>query len=426
MPGRAAPPQDPVSLTLDGARVVAQRGEPVAASLVGAGLLSLARSPKFHRPRGPACLRGGCDGCLARVDGVPNVMTCLVPATEGMQIRSQNTLGSRDVDLLRVTDWFFPDGMNHHELFAGVPGVQTLMQTFARRVAGLGRLPKEVREPRPAVRRSVDVLVIGAGAAGMAVALAARDRGRQVEIVEESFVPGGSLLALSGADQTPWSSLLSRFRDGVASGALRLRGRTTAGGVFGDDVLLAGGEGAEVITARDVIFATGAHDGALAFEGNDVPGVLSARAAGLLASRGIWVGARVVVVAAPGAGTFGEAFVRAFEALPGAKGRTVTLRQGEVRAVVGSSRVKGVHVRSAQGDENLPADALVLDAPRAPAYELAAQAGARLVHGPTGYVVTTEGPGALRPGFWAVGEVIGAPLEPASVETAARALASAL
>ena len=30
-------------------------------------------------------------------------------------------VGSKDTDLLRVADWFFPEGMNHHELFAGVP-----------------------------------------------------------------------------------------------------------------------------------------------------------------------------------------------------------------------------------------------------------------------------------------------------------------
>src|SRR5215472_5786719 len=134
-------PQDPVTIRLDGASVVAGRGEPVAVALVADGKLALARSAKFHRPRGPSCLRGACDGCLARVDDVPNVMTCLCPAHEGLVVETQNILGSREVDLLRMTDWFFPEGMNHHELFAGVPGVQSLMQAFARRVAGLGKMP---------------------------------------------------------------------------------------------------------------------------------------------------------------------------------------------------------------------------------------------------------------------------------------------
>src|ERR1700690_3632537 len=138
---RVHPPRDPVALQLDGEDIVADRGEPVAIALIAAGHLALARSPKFHRPRGPSCMRAACDGCLARVDETPNVMTCMVAAAEGTAVVSQNRLGPREVDLLRMTDWFFPDGMNHHELFASVPGVQSVMQAFARRVAGLGRMP---------------------------------------------------------------------------------------------------------------------------------------------------------------------------------------------------------------------------------------------------------------------------------------------
>ena len=132
-----------MNVTLDGEPLVAQRGEPLVAALVAADDLVLARSPKFHRPRGPSCLRAACDGCLARVDDTPNIMTCMLAARDGMSVVSQNRLGSRDADLLRMTDWFFPEGLNHHELFAGVPGVQSIMQSFARRVAGLGRLPAE-------------------------------------------------------------------------------------------------------------------------------------------------------------------------------------------------------------------------------------------------------------------------------------------
>src|ERR1700758_3621289 len=138
---RVQPPRDPVTLQFDGRSIVAERGEPAAVSLLAAGHLALARSAKFHRPRGPACLRAACDGYLGRVDDVPNVMTCRVTAADGMRVETQNVVGSRDMDLLRMADWFFPEGMNHHELFAGVPGVQRVMQAFARRVAGLGKLP---------------------------------------------------------------------------------------------------------------------------------------------------------------------------------------------------------------------------------------------------------------------------------------------
>ncbi|MEZ4375267.1 MAG: 2Fe-2S iron-sulfur cluster-binding protein, partial [Polyangiaceae bacterium] len=52
----------PVRVFHDGHALEAEAGEPVAISLIGAGRLLLARSPKLHRPRGPYCLRAACDG----------------------------------------------------------------------------------------------------------------------------------------------------------------------------------------------------------------------------------------------------------------------------------------------------------------------------------------------------------------------------
>src|ERR1044071_788857 len=105
---RLSPVRDPVTLTFDGKSIVAERGEPLAVALLASGESVVARSPKLHRPRGPSCLRGDCDGCIARVDGVPNVMTCMRAARGGEHIETQNVVGSRESDLLRVTDWFFP------------------------------------------------------------------------------------------------------------------------------------------------------------------------------------------------------------------------------------------------------------------------------------------------------------------------------
>ena len=382
---------DPVRIRFDGDDVTAERGEPVAAALVRAGILAIARSPKFHRPRGPSCFRSACDGCLARVDGVPNVMTCMTEARDGMVIEAQNTLGSRDTDLLRVTDWFFPEGMNHHELFAGVPGVQQVMQVFARRVAGLGRIPTEKAQARPAVRRAVDALVVGAGPSGIAAAVRLRELGRDVEIVDDALEPGGS--ARATFDER-FDTLIASLPESGAT----LRLRTTVAGIYGDDVLVVSPTGAEIVTARTLVLATGAHDGVLAFEGNDLPGVMSARAGAWLLGRGVHLGERVVVAIAPGGGPFGEAYARV------AKNTTVV--HAPPTAVEGSTRVK----RVAFGDKDLPATALLVDAPRAPAYELAEQVGATLAHEPRGYVVRAER-GRIREGVFAVGEVTGCPLD---------------
>jgi sarcosine oxidase subunit alpha len=394
-----------VTITFDGTEVEAVRGEPVCAAIVRSGTLAIARSAKFHRPRGPSCMRGACDGCLARVDEQPNIMTCLVPAEEGLTVTSQNTLGSREVDFLRVTDWFFPEGMNHHELFAGVPGVQQVMQAFARRVAGLGKLPKEAVPVRPAPRREVEAVVVGSGPAGMAAAALLAKQGKKVEVLDDALAAGGSMRALGG-----WTILENPFTREVNRGSIRLRTSTTLGGIYEDELLVAGDDGAEVLKAKTLVLAPGCHDGVLAFEGNDVPGVMSARAGGLLLSHGAVPADRVLVVIPEGGGPFGEAFARAAQAEPARC--EVTVVRGDPLEVSGSSQVKKVRVATAEGEKTFKAGALLVDAPRSPAYELCAQAGAKLRHEPRGYVA--EGP-RIRPGVYAVGEVIGTPLDPQAI-----------
>jgi sarcosine oxidase subunit alpha len=407
------PLRDPVSVWLDGEPARAERGEPVAVALLAAGHLALARSPKFHRPRGPSCLRGACDGCLARVDDVPNVMTCRVPAEEGMRIETQNVAGSRETDLLRVTDWFFPEGMNHHELLAGVPGAGRVMQTLARQVAGLGRLPKEPKAPVAARRTRADVLVVGCGPAGMSAALELANRKRSVLVVDDDLSVGGCLAALPGEARRPWEPLLGAFRAGVAGGNIVVRLRTTAAGVYGSDVLVASGAGVEVIEAASLVLAPGAHDGTLDFAGNDLPGVVSARAAGRLLGYGVRLGKRGVVVLAPDGGPFGAAFADASPEVARVSGIPTRAR--------GSARVRAVEV----GGRELPCDLLVIDGPRAPAYELCAQAGAELTHEPRGFVVRTREGGRIREGVFACGEVTGTLLDPGLVAREAVALADA-
>jgi sarcosine oxidase subunit alpha len=211
------------------------------------------------------------------------------------------------------------------------------------------------------------------------------------------------------------------------------------GGIFGDDLLLAAtpgsspdagvdpGAGAaietEVVTARSLVLAPGAHDGVLPFEGNDVPGVLSARAAGMLLAQGVLVGERVVVVVAEGGGPFGEAYARAVSSL--GAGCRVTVVHGLPVGVRGSSGVRGVVVRTGGKERKLDADALVVDAPRSPAYELCEQAGAKLEHSPRGFLpVLAEG--RIREGIWVVGEASGIAFDPAAMQAQAAEMARGL
>jgi sarcosine oxidase subunit alpha len=346
-------------------------------------------------------------------------MTCLTPAEAGQDVRSQNTLGSRELDLLRMTDWFFPEGMNHHELFAGVPGVQSAMQVFARRVAGLGHLPDAPTPTKRAARRAVDVLVVGAGPSGMAAALAASRRGHEVLVVDDGLHAGGGATGLTEEDDAALPGIRAEFESAARKRTLTFRPRTVAAGVFGRDVLVVGAE-VEVLVPRSLVLASGAHDGVVPFENNDLPGVLSARAACLLQTRGITLGAKVVVLSLSPAGlSFGDVFARR------AKGTVEVTTVSEVVRVKGSSRLRSVVVKEGAKERTVPADALLVDAPRAPAYELCEQAGAEVRYNPNGFAPVTSH-GCVADGTWAIGEVTGAPLSGEGFLKAAEDLAAQL
>src|SRR5262245_61890765 len=159
-----------VELSHDGDVLTAVRGEPLALSLIAADRLLLSRSPKLHRPRGPYCLRGACEGCLVRVNGVPNQPACRVLVQGGEEVETQNVLGTREIDLLGAADFLFPQGIDHHRLMAGVRGTSAIVGSFARRVAGLGRLADTTPPASRAEQLELPILIVGGGRAGLTAA----------------------------------------------------------------------------------------------------------------------------------------------------------------------------------------------------------------------------------------------------------------
>jgi sarcosine oxidase subunit alpha len=264
----------------------------------------------------------------------------------------------------------------------------------------------------------------------MSIAAHLADAGRDVEVLDDQDAPGGGVTALGEADVTAFSGIRASFTNLVSRGRIELRSRTVAGGVYGHDLLVLGPEGAEIIMPRALVLATGAHDGVLAFEGNDVPGLMSARAGGWLFARGVLLGPRVVVVVPAGGGPFGESYARAVTAATAdRKGKdkpAVIVVHGTPLRIKGSSRVKAVAVTTDDGKEHeLAADAVLLDAPRSPAYELATQAGAAVRHEPRGYVVCAEN-GRVADGVYAVGELTGTVLDATAIQTDAERAATTI
>jgi predicted molibdopterin-dependent oxidoreductase YjgC len=85
-----------LTFTFDGQPVRAVPGDSVAAALLGAGIRAFRSSVVSGAPRGPHCLMGACFECLVTIDGAANRQSCMVEATEGMDVRSQH--GPRPVD----------------------------------------------------------------------------------------------------------------------------------------------------------------------------------------------------------------------------------------------------------------------------------------------------------------------------------------
>ena len=167
----------------------------------------------------------------------------------------------------------------------------------ARGLAGRGRL----EPPDPArydpMHAHCDVLVVGAGPAGLAAALGAGRSGARVILVDEQPEAGGDLLGaretLDGAPAGTW--LAGAIAELRGYPEVRVLTRTTAFGAYDDGYLVAlerrtdhlGGDAPAHLSrqrvwrirARQVVLATGAHERPIAFADNDRPGIMLAGAA---------------------------------------------------------------------------------------------------------------------------------------------------
>ncbi|MEO6600692.1 MAG: (2Fe-2S)-binding protein [Polyangiaceae bacterium] len=384
---------DPVSITHDAEPLLVERGEMLVGGLIAAGRWLLARSPKLHRARGPYCLRGACDGCTARVNGVPNVMTCLVKAAEGDRVETQNVLGSRELDLYEATDILFPQGFDHHRFLAGA-GTSRLLTHFARRMSGLGQLPDAVATRVPAERRAADVLIVGGGAAGLTAAAAL---GSRALLVDDALALGGSLATL---EPTRAARYIQHARDAGAelwhatTAVLLSREPEDGSGRIG--ALLEGPERATAVRCRYVLVASGAHDATPMFGNNDLPGVVSARAALKLLRAGVSIGERVALV---GEGRFSRAFAHDRN-----QSGVFRFDPAHVQRARGQHAVSRLVYEEAGKTREIVVSAVAFDGLGAPAVELLGQLGSAMYFDPArGYAPRLSSDGLVTANVFAAG-----------------------
>ncbi len=358
------------SFGFEGRQVPFVDGDTVASALYRAGVRTFTRSLKLHRRRGLYCLTGDCPNCLVNVDGVPGTRSCSTPAEPGMAVEREDGWPSTDHDLLRVTEMahpLMPVGF-YYKTFIHPRFAWPVAEKIIRKVTGLGRLPED-RAPEIRRTRHVhpDVLVVGAGVAGLAAAAEAAGRGDRVLLCDEGSI--GEKVA-PGPTRDRIRALEREVR-GLSP--VTLLERYAAVGMYdGPMVALTGA--AELVQVRPgrVVVATGAVEFHGVFKGNDVPGVWQGRGAARLAGvHGLLPGSRAVAVIAGEEGwqhvrTLMEAGVDIAavvsgkdEADPVPHGVRL-IPDGRVVRTHGGEAVRAVTIQTDAGRERIACDALVL------------------------------------------------------------------
>ena len=314
----------PVRFSFDGKSFEGCQGDTVASALLANGVHLVGRSFKYHRPRGivtagseePNALLGTSRG-PGRFE--PNTRATIQEIWPGLVTESQNKWPSLRFDVGAINDrlyMLFSAGFYYKTFMWPRSFWDKVYEPFIRAAAGLGKSPTAPDPDHYASRYlHSDVLIVGAGPAGLAAALTAARSGASVVVVDEQAELGGALLSepsveIDGA--AAWDWLGATLAELQALPNVRLMSRTTAIGYYHQnmvglcqkltDHLETPPEGAPRerlwrVRAGQVVLAQGAIEKPLVFDGNDRPGVMLAGAAQTYLDRfGVKVGHRSVII----------------------------------------------------------------------------------------------------------------------------------
>ncbi|MBL8270259.1 sarcosine oxidase subunit alpha family protein [Steroidobacter sp.] len=303
-----------LSFTFNGRALQGHAGDTLASALLANGISVVARSFKYHRPRGIFSAGVEEPNALLRVAinglAVPLVRATVQPLVDGMVVTSENCFPSVDFDVGRVFDrvhGLLPAGF-YNKTFKW-PNWHTY-EDAVRRMAGLGTLPSgEDKTEFFRHHLRCDVLVVGAGIAGLSAAREASRAGARVVLIEQDGQLGGrALLERVDVEGLSARSWVSEVADELErSPKVQILRRTMVAGYYDHNVLtaldLSDNERPDgpvqrfwIIRAREVVLATGAIEQPLMFAHNDRPGIMLAGAVRTYLNRyGVATGRRAVI-----------------------------------------------------------------------------------------------------------------------------------
>jgi sarcosine oxidase subunit alpha len=292
-----------LSFTFDGKRYAGHPGDTLASALLASGVRLVARSFKYHRPRG--ILTAGSEEPNALVElrtgarREPNTRATVVELFEGLEARSQNRWPSLAFDLGAINSLLssiFVAGFYYKTFMWPAAFWEKVYEPAIRRAAGLGRASLEADpDTYEKAHAFCDLLVIGGGPAGLAAARAAGRAGARVILCDEDFLLGGRLNGerheIDGKGGALWAREIAEELASLSE--VRVMTRTTVFGAFDGNTFGALERVADhlpvpaahqarqrlwKIVARRTVLAAGALERPIVFGGNDLPGVMLASA----------------------------------------------------------------------------------------------------------------------------------------------------
>ena len=279
------------------------KGDTLASALLDNGIHFVARSFKYHRPRGFMTCGSEEPNAIVQLHdktsrSEPNVRATEIEIYEGLEATSQNCWPNVNFDLGGINNILsplLPAGF-YYKTFMWPASFWKKYEYFIRKSAGLGKSPK-VSDPDIYEHSYVhcDVLVVGAGIAGIMAAKTAAKNGFKTLLVEEKPYLGGSTIYQNSNyfkinNQTSSSWLEKEINEIKKIDNLEIKTRTSVAAFHSYNFLLARESLSDhlpiehrknkirhrllKIRAKKVICATGSLERPLIFDNNDRPGIL--------------------------------------------------------------------------------------------------------------------------------------------------------
>nr|WP_309503688.1 2Fe-2S iron-sulfur cluster-binding protein [uncultured Roseovarius sp.] len=365
-------------------------GDTVASALLANGVHHVARSIKYHRPRGIIASGPEDPSALLTVmdahGTTPNLKATEIPLRVGLEVVSQNHWPSLQRDagaMLQVGSKLLSAGFYYKSFMWPKDAWHRHYERIIRRMAGHGEADIS---PDPALydKRNIhcDILVVGTGPAGLAAAKTAARGGATTVIVEQDHRLGGTYLSGDASDRDIPQDAEQEFR---TLSNVTLLASTQAFGIYDHGTVMAvqsrSGSAARAIMwkirARRILLASGAIEKPLVFPGNDRPGILLAGAVRSYVRRyAVKLGNRAVLAIA-----CREDRAATRRALQDA-GIEIAAELGDGDTLLGTTgraRLKGVTLRRSNGQrERLACDLLCVSGGWSAAPHLFAHAGGNL------------------------------------------------